>query len=116
MEELVRAAFARYDPVALAGSLAVTMGSGLFLATAILLLEGGSPVGPTLSVLASYLPGYVVSWSGALLGFFQGAALGGLLGGVLARLLNLVIELHARRFLYQAEIGAALESVDGSEP
>ena len=116
MEELVRAAFARYDPVALAGSLALTMGSGLFLATAILLLKGGSPVGPNLSLLANYLPGYGVSWGGALLGFFQGAALGGLLGGTLAGLLNLVIELHARRFLYQAEIGAALESVDGSEP
>ena len=49
VEELVRAAFARYDPVALAGSLALTMGSGLFLATAILLLQGGDPVGPKLS-------------------------------------------------------------------
>ena len=116
VEELVRAAFARYDPIALAGALALTLGSGLFLATAILVLQGGSPVGPTLSLLGTYLPGYGVSWSGALLGFFQGALLGGLFGGALAGLLNRVIEFHARRFLYQAEIGAVLESVDGSQP
>ena len=115
VEELVRAAFARYDPVALAGSLGLTMGSGLFLATAILLLKGGRPLGPNLSLLANYLPGYAVDWGGAVLGFFQGTALGGLLGGALAALLNGVIEFHARRFLYQAEIGAALESVDEGE-
>jgi hypothetical protein len=116
VEQLVRAAFARYDPVALAGSLALTLGSGLFLATAVLLVAGGTPVGPNLSLLANYLPGYEVSWSGALLGFAEGVTLGGLFGGALAGLLNLVIELHAKRFLYQAQIGAALESVEGSKP
>ena len=116
VEELVRVAFARYDPVALGGSLALTFGTGLFLATAILLFAGGDPIGPNLALLANYLPGYAVTWGGAVLGFFQGAALGALLGGALAKLLNGTIELHARRFLYQTAIGAVLESVEGGEP
>ena len=41
LEELLRGAFARYDPVALGVSLGAVMGLGLFLATAMLLLQGG---------------------------------------------------------------------------
>ena len=115
-EELIRAAFARYDPVALAASLAITMGLGLFFATAILVLQGGSPVGPTLSLLANYLPGYSASWPGAFLGLCEGATIGALLGTVFARFINLVIDLHAKRFLYQAEIGATLGSLGERGP
>lgn len=115
-EELIRSAFARYDPVALAGSLAITMGLGLFLATAILVVQGNGSVGPTLSLLANYLPGYSASWPGAFLGLLEGGAIGGLLGVVVARSINYVIELHAKRFLYQAEMQSTLESLDQRQP
>jgi hypothetical protein len=60
------------------------MGVGLCMATLILVWKGGSDVGQHLGRLSYVLPGYDVSYSGALLGliygFFIGYALGRLLG------------------------------------
>jgi hypothetical protein len=65
-------------------------GLGLFLATNILVLKGGLVVGPHLSLLASYLPGYRVTFAGSVLGFVYGAVIGycagRLIGGVYNRL------------------------------
>lgn len=96
LEEWIRQAFARYDPVALAAAIGSVAGVGLFLATAVLLLRGGDPVGPTLSLLGNYFIGYEVSWPGAWLGLVEASALGGAFGWVLARLLNLVIGMEQR--------------------
>ena len=66
--DLIHAAVARLR----AGVLAIVFGGvgalGLFLATAALLIQGGDNVGQHLSRLAWYLPGYSVTWGGALLG------------------------------------------------
>ena len=51
--------------------------------------------------------------NGAVLGLVEGIALGGALGWLLARLINGLIEFHARRFLHQAEARLALDSLDG---
>ncbi len=115
-EELLRTAFARYDPIALGGALGLTLGLGLFLATAVLVVKGGETVGPTLSLLGNYLPAYSVTWAGAFLGLIEGAALGGVVGALLAGLINLVVELHARRFVAQAAARAAFDTVSGDVP
>ncbi|MCO4771641.1 MAG: hypothetical protein KDA24_16530 [Deltaproteobacteria bacterium] len=77
-----------------AGVLAIVFGgvgaAGLFLATALLLLQGGENVGQHLSRLAWYLPGYSVSWGGALLGGGYGLLLGGALGWICAWTYNQV--------------------------
>ena len=62
------------------------LGLGLFLATVLLILKGGETVGPHLSLIGSYLPGYSVTWGGAFIGFIYlfviGYAIGRLIGGV----------------------------------
>jgi hypothetical protein len=107
--ELVRSVFARYDPLALGGALALVVGLGLFAATLWLLLGGGEAGGPTLSLLGSYLIGYRVSWPGAWLGLLQGGLLGFLFGNLLARLINLVVGWHEAAFLRRLALLRALD-------
>jgi hypothetical protein len=45
------------------------LGLGLFIATNVLVLKGGDRVGPHLSLLGVYLPGYSVTFVGSLIGF-----------------------------------------------
>ncbi len=86
--EILAAVFARMDVPALTIAMGVLGAISLFLATAILLLQSvpeNYPVGPHLSALTHYLPGYSVTWPGALVGavygFLCGAA-GGFLTAV----------------------------------
>ena len=57
---------------------------GMFLASAALLVQGGDNVGQHLSLLAWYLPGYSVTWGGAVLGALYGLVIGGFAGWVCA--------------------------------
>lgn len=73
--EILAAVFAKMDVLALAVAVGVLCALALFLATAVLLLQAvpeDYPVGPHLSALATYLPGYSVSWPGTLMGAFWG--------------------------------------------
>ena len=87
-------AFARLKPDAFGISCGVVAGALLFVATAVLLLKGpqirgGQEVlGPNLGLLGEYLPGYGVSWGGAVIGLAWGFGLGFLGGWVLAGFLN----------------------------
>jgi hypothetical protein len=88
---LMMAVFARMDPVAMMAAMGVAIGLGLFLATAILLLKGaplGMPIGPNLSALATFLPGFSVTWVGAGLGGVYGFMVGAVLGFILSVLWN----------------------------
>jgi hypothetical protein len=87
-DELIETIFARLDPVALGFAVGLVSGSGLFLATIILLLKGGPVIGPILSLLGQYLIGFKVSWSGAFVGFFEAGIVGFLLGHITASLRN----------------------------
>lgn len=67
---VLAAVFAKMDTVAMAIATGVIFSLGLFMATAILLLQdvpAGYAVGPHLSALSDYLPGYSVSWAGSVL-------------------------------------------------
>lgn len=81
--EILSAVFAKMDAVAMgvaAGSLCSVL---FFLATAILLTQTvpeNYPVGVHLSDLSNYLPGYSVSWVGALWGACYGFLIGAVLG------------------------------------
>jgi protoporphyrinogen oxidase len=88
LEDRVREAFARYDPVALGGAVGLVAASGLLVATAILLLRPEEVKGPTLSLLGHYLVGYEVSWLGSVVGFIEAGLSGFVFGYVLARILN----------------------------
>ena len=51
-------AFARIDAIAMGSALGLLLGGGLFLATAVLLIRQGPVVGPHLSLLSQFIPGY----------------------------------------------------------
>lgn len=63
-------------------------GGGLFIATNVLVLRGGSPVGPHLGLLSIYLPGYRVTFAGSLVGFVYGFVLGYALGRLIGEVYN----------------------------
>lgn len=81
--EILSAVFAKMDVMALATAVGVLCAIALFSATAVLLMQTvpeDYPVGPHLSALADYLPGYSVSWSGSIVGAIYGF-LCGAIGG-----------------------------------
>ena len=100
LEEVLAAAFARYDPPALGAAVGLVLGAGLFLATAIAILRGPEGADRVLGLIGQYLIGYEVSWAGAAVGLL-GAGIGGFLfGWLLARAINGLIgweELLLRR-------------------
>ena len=109
IEDVLRSAFARYDPVALGVAFAVVGGSGLFLAAAALLLQPGEEVGPTLSLLGNYLLGFEASWGGAVIGLVE-AGLGGFgMGYVLARAINLVVGWQESMIRRRIELAETLD-------
>jgi hypothetical protein len=104
--DVLRAAFARLDPVALGLSVGVVCGFGLFLATAALLIKGGDVIGPRLALLNHYLIGYQVTWAGALVGLVEAAVVGYVIGYICARLHNLLIDGYIYLVQRVAEIRA----------
>ena len=109
-EKLLVSAFAEIRPVAMGVSLGLVSGAGLFLATAILLVKAalspqpGQPVGPMLSLLGNYFPGYTVSWPGSALGFLYGFITGLVLGWLMSCLVNLNQRLYLRRHQRRARL------------
>lgn len=90
--EILSAVFAKMDVPAMTVAVGVLSAVILFLATAILLLQSvpeDYPVGPHLSTLSYYLPGYEVSWFGALVGTFYGFLIGAIGGFATAAYWNL---------------------------
>ena len=83
-------AFARLNARAWGVAFGLTGGFGLLAATWILVLRGGSTVGPHLGLLSQYFPGYSVTFLGGLIGFVYafvaGYAFGRLIGWVYNRL------------------------------
>ena len=97
--------FPKLDRVALGCSVGAVGGIVLFLATAILLVRGGPVVGPTLSLLGQYLPGYTVTSVGSLLGLIYGFTVGWVLGWSFALLRNTVLLLYITIIRRRAELG-----------
>jgi protoporphyrinogen oxidase len=94
-EQVIEAAFARLDPVALGAAFGTVGGVGLFFATAFLLLKGGVTVGKNLALLGQYFAGFGPTWTGALVGLFE-AVLGGFaLGFAVASLRNWTLAAYA---------------------
>lgn len=92
--ELIEGAIARLRAGIMAIVFGMVSGSGLFLATAWLLLRGQigeDEVGSTLGLLNVYFPGYSVTWPGAVVGFLYGGLVGGIVGWALAWFYNRLV-------------------------
>lgn len=86
----IRRPVVRLQAFVLGISGAVLGGSGLFVMTVWLLVKGGEQVGPHLSLLGQYFPGYSVTWGGAFLGLAYGALVGAVVGAMIGWIYNLV--------------------------
>ncbi len=91
LPEPVAIAFARLHKRGLGAGVGAAVGLGVWLVTMALVLKGGYPVGPNLSLLSQYFPGYTVTFAGAFVGFFWGFLTGLVLGGAFAFLHNFLI-------------------------
>jgi protoporphyrinogen oxidase len=107
--------FARYDAVALGSAVGLVSGVAVFLATAVLLIRGGEPLGPTLSLLGQYLLGFEVSWGGAVVGLFETGIGGFLFGLTLAWLINLLVDLVAVSVIRECQLEGLLDPLDSGE-
>ena len=90
--EILSAVFAKMDVPAMSIAAGVLGALVLFLATATLLVQAvpqDLPVGPHLQDLAGFLPGYQVSWIGAICGSFYGFLIGAIGGFAAAVYWNL---------------------------
>ncbi len=96
-DALILQSFAKLDKLALGISFGSTLGLLIFVATLFLLLKGGSPLGPNLSLLTQYFIGYSVSWEGSFVGLGYGLLSGFVLGWSIALLRNALVSayLHA---------------------
>ena len=92
--EIITTAIARLRAGIMAVVCGLLAGGGLLVATAWLVLRGGPTVGQHLVLLRNYLPGYSVTWPGALLGFVYGALLGGAAGWLTAWIYNRIVQLR----------------------
>jgi hypothetical protein len=68
--------------------LGILFGAGLFLATNFLVLKGGEHVGAHLALLASFYPGYRVTFLGSIIGFFYAFVTGAVVGGAVGAVYN----------------------------
>jgi len=91
---LIDSAVARLRASVLAVVFAFTCGTGMFLATAWLLVRGGTNVGATLGLMRHYWPGFSVTWPGAFIGFFYAAMIGGVVGWIVAFTYNKLVALR----------------------
>ncbi len=89
---VLMAAFARIHVWGLAIATGTVWALLIFIATAVLIIKGAPPgveVGPNLGLIGIYLPGYSVSWTGAIVGAAYIWVIGAAFGFVLATLWNL---------------------------
>jgi protoporphyrinogen oxidase len=115
VQDLLKTAFALYDPVALGGAFGSAAGVGLFLITAVLFFQDLEMRQPMLSLLGNYLMGYELSWVGALLGLLE-AVLGGFgLGFVMAVLINALVRRHANSLVRRLALAKLSDPLTVSE-
>jgi protoporphyrinogen oxidase len=111
-DDLIEAAFAKLDSVALGAALSVVCGLSVFIATVALLLKGGDRVGPRLALLGNYFIGFSVTWEGAFIGMLWAGALGFGLGYIWAMCRNWGVDAFAYMVRRRADVEARRHLLD----
>ena len=96
LKENITHIFPRLDPVALGLSFGITAGILIFAATLFLVIKDGGIAGPYLALLSNYLPGFAVTFWGAVIGLLDLFILGFFVGSIMASLRNLAVFMAAR--------------------
>lgn len=102
-DELIEIVFAKLDPVALGAAVGTVSGLLILIGTTILILKGGSVVGPNLSLLGNFLFGFQVTWGGSLVGFLEGGIGGFAIGYSGASLRNWSMKAYAKFMQWREE-------------
>ena len=113
VEILLRSAFASLDRVALGLAVGVWGAIAFFLATALLIVKGGAPIGPHLGLLAQYFPGYTVTWTGSLLGLAYGFVSGFAFGWAVAVLRNVLVSVYLHIVNFKTHLSSMDSFLDG---
>lgn len=87
----LRTTLARLNGRAWGIAIGLLFGGGLFVATIVLVLQGGPNMGQHLALLRAYLPGYSVSWAGSVIGFIYGFVIGYASGRILGTVYNRLV-------------------------
>lgn len=112
VEKTIISIFASIDKLALALSVGAVSGTAIFAATMILILKGGSVVGPNLLLLNQYFIGYSVSIEGAFIGFGYSFLWGFIFGWLFAYLKNLLTGFYIFRVKKSAELSSFRDFID----
>jgi hypothetical protein len=78
-------------------ALGLICGLAIFMATNWLVIKGGDPVGPHLSLLSQYFFGYRVTFLGSLIGFAYGFTIGTISGAFIGWIYNKVAGLRNKK-------------------
>ena len=111
-EKLIVQSLARLDGVALGVALGTLFGLIVFLATNILILKGGSEIGPNLALLSQYFIGYEVTFGGSLIGLVYGLLAGFVFGWLIAFLRNIIVAIYLHLLKIKRNISAVNEYID----
>lgn len=91
LPEATRSSLALLHARAWGVSTGLLFGIGLFMATILLVVQGGPDMGQHLSLLSIFLPGYSVSVFGAFIGFVYAFVIGYALGRVVGSVYNATV-------------------------
>ena len=87
----LRRAIQRLNERAWGIAVGMLAGTGLFIATNVLVVKGGAQVGLHLSLLGRYFPGYRVTFVGSMIGFIYCFVLGYIVGRMIGMVYNRLV-------------------------
>lgn len=103
---------ARIVPRAFGVAVGSVAALGLLVATLVLVVKGGEVVGPHLGLVGQYVPGYSVTWPGAVVGAAYAFVLGFGFGWAFAVLRNAAVHTYMRFVYTRAEHHVASDLLD----
>lgn len=111
-ERIIVQSLARLDGTALGVALGVMGGLVIFAATMFLIFKGGDVIGPNLSLLAQFFPGYEVSMIGSFIGAFYGIVSGFIIGWLIAFLRNFAVSVYIHFLKLKGNMSAVGDYID----
>lgn len=111
-DQMIIQSLAKLDGVALGIAMGVLFGFAILFATNFLLYKGGEVVGPNLSLLSQFFPGYEVSFAGSLVGLFYGLIAGFTAGWLIAFVRNFVLAVYMHLLKLKGSVSAVNDYID----
>lgn len=111
-DKVIIQAFARLDSTALGLAVGTLSALIVFTATVLLILKGGTVVGPNLALLGQFFIGYTVTLKGAFIGLVYGFILGFILGWLVGFLRNSLVSGYLLALRTRANLTSSLDSID----